>query len=419
MKFLYLTLLLSLSISLLHAQSNYKPGYIINNNKDTLKGFINYREWSKNPQSIKFKPGTDAQPVNYTVNNINEFAVSNLEYYKKFIVRVSRNNVDVSSLPSRPDTSYSIDTVFLKNIVNGKHISLFSFSDDLKVRYYVFNNNSKRIDELKYNLYMDDQTNTVVTGVGYKAQLSQYASAYQPENSKLGSKILARQYREIDLVQIFRAINGGTDQQITHSTSGVRYYAGAGAKSTKLVFSGDNGPFADNVGQTKTSPTLSAGIDIFDNISTKRFFLRINVDAGVNHFNISNTKVTEPTGIHKKSDLYFKQYSLSVSPQVMYNIYSANNFQAFIGAGVSFNTAAYNNYNYISSINGGTEEIINKYPEFQKFYISFPFKAGMLINKHMELYGAYSLPTSITQYTMFSASVSAYQVGINYVFGNK
>jgi hypothetical protein len=33
------------------AQSNYKAGYVINLKGDTLKGFINYKEWNQNPST--------------------------------------------------------------------------------------------------------------------------------------------------------------------------------------------------------------------------------------------------------------------------------------------------------------------------------------------------------------------------------
>ncbi len=37
------------------SQKNYLPGYIINNEKDTIKGYINYRNWNINPKKISFR----------------------------------------------------------------------------------------------------------------------------------------------------------------------------------------------------------------------------------------------------------------------------------------------------------------------------------------------------------------------------
>jgi hypothetical protein len=42
-----------------HSQKNLQPGYIINNSNDTVSGFIDYREWYKNPVSILFTQSKD------------------------------------------------------------------------------------------------------------------------------------------------------------------------------------------------------------------------------------------------------------------------------------------------------------------------------------------------------------------------
>ena len=37
------------------SQTNYKPGYVVNLNGDTLRGFVNYQQWDNNPRTIAFK----------------------------------------------------------------------------------------------------------------------------------------------------------------------------------------------------------------------------------------------------------------------------------------------------------------------------------------------------------------------------
>jgi len=46
--------------AVLFAQSNFKSGYIVMPKGDTVKGYIDYREWDNNP-------GPDAS--NYAINN--------------------------------------------------------------------------------------------------------------------------------------------------------------------------------------------------------------------------------------------------------------------------------------------------------------------------------------------------------------
>lgn len=418
MKYLFSLMALSLFTgSFLHAQGNYKPGYIINTSNDTLKGFVDYREWSKNPAIIKFKSTVSAQPENYMVANANGFAIIDLEYYEKFIVPVSKGNVAFDVLSHQLDTTYSIDTVFLKNIVNGKYVSLYSFTDKIKTRYYVLDNETKHIEELKYSLYFNEDVNSVVTLSDYRQQLLKLAVTYQTNNDKLTSKIKSSQYIDGDLVRIFKAINGGTAQQITHSTLGSRFFAGLGARSSKLSFGGIDASFANSISKASLFPVFSTGVDVFGNINTKKVFLRLNADFTGSHFKVSNTEVIEAVNIHRASSLDFKQYLFSFSPQVIYNFYSADKLKIFVGGGIALNIAAYNDYNYITTTNGVDKAITNKYPEFQKFYLAMPLKAGAFIGKHMELYGTYTIPTAITKNSSFSVSISSVQAGVNYVFG--
>jgi len=56
MKYFYLPLLLLLLFPFFaSAQSNYKPGYVVTLPDDTIHGFIDYKEWDKNPEKISFK----------------------------------------------------------------------------------------------------------------------------------------------------------------------------------------------------------------------------------------------------------------------------------------------------------------------------------------------------------------------------
>ncbi|HTD41168.1 MAG TPA: hypothetical protein VK671_11145, partial [Mucilaginibacter sp.] len=71
--FLFFVFLLS---SLSYAQSNYKPGYVVDLKGDTLKGFIDYREWGSNPNAIDFKTTvTDKESKRFSPADINYFNI--------------------------------------------------------------------------------------------------------------------------------------------------------------------------------------------------------------------------------------------------------------------------------------------------------------------------------------------------------
>ncbi|WPU94161.1 hypothetical protein SNE25_01310 [Mucilaginibacter sabulilitoris] len=418
MKILYcFTVLYALTISFLHAQSNYKQGYVVNMNNDTLKGFIDYKEWSHNPTGINFKTGNSNTPQKYTPLNTKAFSVNNLEYYERFIVQVSKSHVELSDISHNLDTTYRIDTVFLKSMVLGKHISLYSFTDEIKTRFYVLDNSNGQINELKYLLYLNDETNTIKESSGYRLQLLRLAANYQPGNTKLINLINESSYSEKKLTAIFVAINGDSNQLIVRENAfGKRFFVGAGVRNSKLAFSGVNTAFPDGTQKSSISPVLSTGIDFLTNKNTKTFFLRFELELAANHFKFPKI-VSSNNNMDNYNSLDFKQYTLALMPQVVYNFYSTDNLKLFIDLGFSANFSAYNNYDYVTTYSDNSTSIRNKFPEFEQFYFSLPLKAGVLLNKHFEIYGSYWLSSSTTNYSQFSAGLSAYQAGINYMFG--
>lgn len=46
---------------LLIAQANYKKGFVVTSQGDMLRGFIDYREWVRNPEEVKFKSNRETK----------------------------------------------------------------------------------------------------------------------------------------------------------------------------------------------------------------------------------------------------------------------------------------------------------------------------------------------------------------------
>src|SRR5579872_52938 len=152
------------------AQSNYKPGYIVNLKGDTSKGFIDYKEWDKNPVKINFKYNLQATEVQkLSVDDINAFAVNSLEYYEKYKVSVSQDQVDVEKLSTGVDTSNSTANIFLRVLEKGKYITLYDYKDDIKNRFFVKDNALAKPEELIYRTYLNpNEVTQIVTQPRYQ-----------------------------------------------------------------------------------------------------------------------------------------------------------------------------------------------------------------------------------------------------------
>ena len=50
-------------------------------------------------------------------------------------------------------------------------------------------------------------------------------------------------------------------------------------------------------------------------------------------------------------------------------------------------------------------------------FLSVAIKAGLVINRNIDIYIAYCPSASITNYLESDGDVTSYQVGLNYIFG--
>src|SRR5690349_21598375 len=76
-----------------YAQKNLKEGFVVLNNGDTLKGFIDYREWYKNPNSVLFSVANAEDMQRYKLKDITSFAVNGREMYQRYLVKVSMDRI--------------------------------------------------------------------------------------------------------------------------------------------------------------------------------------------------------------------------------------------------------------------------------------------------------------------------------------
>jgi len=90
MKKITITVLLLLTVTMLNAQSNYRPGYIITNNNDTVNGFIDFRTDKANARVCKFKPSETGGERLYNPGEIAGFRyIEDGKYYvsRDFLIK--------------------------------------------------------------------------------------------------------------------------------------------------------------------------------------------------------------------------------------------------------------------------------------------------------------------------------------------
>jgi hypothetical protein len=136
------------------AQKNYQKGHVVLTNGDTLKGWIDYRNWHVNPTSIRFKQDSLADnPHQFTTADISFFQVAGDKYVKAFITK-DMLPVDIGHLVPDSTVNQQTDTAFLRMLVEGPVLNLYEVYD-FKPHYYI-QDSTKSYHELTYKCTMGE-----------------------------------------------------------------------------------------------------------------------------------------------------------------------------------------------------------------------------------------------------------------------
>jgi len=140
----FIVMTISLSV---FSQENFIPGYIIQQNGDTVKGLVDYRNWEKNPTQISFKDIKTSGLKEYKPLEIIAFSVLD-ETYKSAIVKVDQSNIKYG-ISSDPVFEFRTDTAFVLTIIQGSK-SLYYYCDrNRQNNFYIFNNSQYELLEFK------------------------------------------------------------------------------------------------------------------------------------------------------------------------------------------------------------------------------------------------------------------------------
>jgi hypothetical protein len=404
------------------AQSNYRPGYVIQSNGDTLKGYINYREWDHNPTSIAFKNNlSDKQSREFDPNSANKVKINGLETYVSYQGLLSIGSTNLGNLPDGIDSAENQMSVFLKQVATGKHLTLYAHIDGLKARYLISKPGAIPL-ELKYYRYFSD--GEVENDDVYKEQLSLHISKFMTITDQLSKQIKDAKYELRDLEPLINKVNGQTNT--TRKKAVVRLFAGLAANITKTKVNGVNNINSPQ-SYTGTTPKINVGADFFGNAEVQKFIFRAELSfttisphyhfAADPGFGIPSTTVT---------DYKFNQRTFTVTPQVLYNIYNTAKLKVYLDGGVSFNLSSYSNHVLAAtntSIYGAvSSNTINDPYKLSSFWPGFPIQAGVILNNHMEAYLSFTAAPNLNvartagNLTVEDVNNQSINVGVKYLF---
>jgi len=394
------------------AQYNFFKGYVVTNAGDTLKGYVQGKESNSNPTSVKFKSTVDGKAEQYFVKDLKAFSVADKEKYERYFVDISLDKVALEELSVGVDTSFTQKEVFLKVLQLGEKMDLYLYADDLKTRFYIREKGVSTPVELKRHLYLDpNNRSNLVEGFEFRGVLYNLFSKYDllKNNDQSAFKI---PYEESAISNLISLLNEKEDLPKSPYAK-YSFFVGLGLNSTSASYGGTHYlAHAGTVHKSSLSPYLTIGIDVYANPAYRRTFFRTqfgffydkqNIERAVDDYSINAI-------VHS-----YKRYNADLTLQVLHNFYNSPKIKAYIGAGFSLNYtfASVNKFEYRYLSTGASSQPA---PDLEKFYYSIPVKAGLFVNKKIEISLSYHIPAAITRYLSYSIKEQRFGAGVNYSF---
>jgi hypothetical protein len=418
----------------LFSQSNFKKGYFINNANDTISGFINYKDFPLHPRSITFSDVlTSPKSQVYPISEVRAFCIEGYESFERHFVSMTMTKMSLDGL-SELDYGTESDTVFLKVVIKGNHLDMFSYTDKVKTRYYIKEADQSSPVEL---LYKQDKERTYPI---FQRQLTTIAIKHQKLSDKLNLNIQQALYSRPAISKIVSDINDRSEKNFSlakNKKQKLRILVGTGVNHNSLTYGGRNiityesnsppGPiiFRDKVSYTSYSPSFSIGFDLLTNADIQRLVIRNELST---YFLKSNTRTVFQYYYPEENVAYEYRLSaiaISYSPQLIYNVYNGKDLKWNAGTGVTFNFWNYPENEYhqqpLSQSSTYSDMIINNYMELNKRSVGAVVRSGVILYNKVDIgFKAFINPTYLNSKEPEKPMMLKFvNLGINYLLAKK
>jgi hypothetical protein len=138
MKFCLHLLFFLFFISLeINAQAQFERGFIITNEGDTLRGYVQYLDWEISPETILFRMERTSEDKQFSAGEIVGFSIDSVNecYVSKNIGVINLNSSQVFSMPPSLIPSHH-KNVFLQTIIKGPEASLYKYVNDVGEEHF-------------------------------------------------------------------------------------------------------------------------------------------------------------------------------------------------------------------------------------------------------------------------------------------
>jgi len=404
LKRFYFLCTILLSSLLIFAQSNFLPGSITKSTGEVVNGFIDYKEWSKNPSKISFKTSQEQTATSFSVDDLLGFEVTGKDKYVRARIKKDMMPVKNLDLAVIPKDSFEIETAFVRELFRNDEIGLYIYRD-FKDHFYVSATKDEFV-ELIYRMSNGEEYNI------FRNQLLIYFPEWRTD-AKDKRKLERLKYKESDLKGFFYTATG-TEIASVEKIKPV-FFAGTGVAISKLTMSGD---FVVGLMdyETSFSPVLYVGVDWISKRNRGAFVVRPQLS--FYNLNYQGTYIrNHPAGYQEevKHDLRMNNFSVSLAG--LYNFWNKPKQKVYAGIELLGNFSNYQ-ANDITRKNLTTGNITKdeNYLEFESSWFSVNAMAGAIFLKRFDFNASVRLTGGFSTTIGLAAHPALYVMRLGYRF---
>ena len=196
------------------AQQNYQPAKIFTMNGDTVKGYLDYRNWGNNPYKVRFKTTPESEPRIFKPFDIDGFSVKN-EIYVSAAIQRETSPIKTGELEYDPELQLEKDTVFLKAVILGpKSLFYYKNAQEKKDQFYIRLDSQFQLLIFKKYLKGVEQNNTTREIVFENRTYIGQLRVYLTDCPTIQTKLKNLKYDMNHFIKLFHYYYECTDMQI-------------------------------------------------------------------------------------------------------------------------------------------------------------------------------------------------------------
>jgi len=400
------------------SQSNYQPGLIQKIDGEIIHGWIDYRQWERNPKKILFREKMENESQMYSVKDLSEFAVTGEDTYRKAIVTKDMRPVELTYLTTDTQDTVLADTVFLRELVKSAELSLYELNDE-KHHFYI-QYSTGDYNELIYKVYLYE--NGLEKRTIYRQQLLTYLPNSRQDYDKISFRINNARYVEKDLIAIVRLL----DNEAVSATAKAKseknkpsFFISGGGQVSFIKFKGFP-DISDLNYSKKVTPAISIGMDIFSKRSLSDFIIRFELTYSSLIYEGDKTGADNFMAPIKERTYSLKLNNVTPSVAFLYSfLQKKDSYKVYAGVKIGYNFTSYPVNKYVETVpSTGTSRTINDDYVFEKKWLSGSANLGAIISNKFGVNMSFSAFGSFSNYVNFSVAPNIFCGSVSYHFGH-